>query len=199
MSFNEFLFTLFDLCIRLHTNIKFFINDRIQTHKSSYFEEYYVSLGVFNTITNTYYSIYNYESFWAYIFLLFKSLFIEKNEILVPINFGEVHNNLYIIGAFYKDQTLYHVIGDINIEQSPSFNLIYATIDDNIDITHPLENFKLNLFNNKMTCKQLLTIIMCYYGIKYIPTNDSILKFVPDDNFEELVFKGKDILKVHNG
>jgi hypothetical protein len=95
---------------------------------------------------------------------------------------------------------MYDSSHDVDTHGRLDTKFIYCIANEDVDLTHEFENFKLSILHNKtLTTQDIVLMIGRYHG-KHVSDEQNIkLKLAMDDTFDELTFKGMDTLMLHNG
>lgn len=200
---SEYVFIVFDFFFRFFYYIIDHIKTWIDKQKQTFFEGYYVSFGVYDKQNENYVHVYNYDPIYKFILILMESIFIEKKELLLPIKFDCIIGDTFAgIGSYYNEDKMCYIIRTHTQDEyiNVKYRFVYCVVDDECDLTHEFEKFKHSLAtNNTLTCKECIHMCLSFANKTCNCTDESVLKLVKDDTFDEIAFKGKDVLKIHNG
>jgi hypothetical protein len=179
--------------------------------KHELFDGYLISYGSYNINEKRYVSIYNYDNTLMIIYLYILYIFgcnIHENYNLV--NFRKYvstdKHNIYICSVLYGNEQYYIIIdknthlnlpslNNINNENKYNKKFLYVVFDDNNDLTHEFEKFKHFILENKyLETYDIIKMLQMFFYNKDTVNNDSILKLMMDDSFDEKTYKGKELL-----
>jgi len=107
-----------------------------------------------------------------------------------------------ICSVIYNKQVHYILYDEntqeINFDRKPLITkFLYATIDDNYDLTYEFEKFKRYILENKnLDTYDIVKLMQMFFKNQDTMTNESTLKLMTDDSFDEKTYKGKEILLI---
>ena len=146
------LFALLDAAINFYSSITGFVKKSYLDTKIKTFENKLLYYAVYDTNTNRYTLIYNYDNplsiFWYLVFGVF-------NRALYPVNYEDLETilhteNMIIVCSYILYGEHRHVIYDSSSYKAPRkrnhMKVIYAYSDTNEDMTHEFERFKETVF-----------------------------------------------------
>lgn len=198
----------FFLKIWLYFTVGF--RNTLNSFKYSLFDGYLISYALFNTNEKKFLWIYNHDKPWTiiYFYILYILGFnIHDNLISVHDDINNLIGDHYIIVGAYilnKEQK-YIMADDFNIINPSSEGddeikqkFIYVTLDECCDLTHEFEKFKyFILFNKYLQCRDFVMIMQLFFNNDETITNDSVLKLMMDDTYDEKIYKEKDLLLIN--
>lgn len=190
--------------------------NRIVSMKYELFDGYLISYASYNINDKKFISIYNYDNTWNIIYLYFLYIFGYNVHEIYNLVYHKTYisidkNTLYICSVLYDTEQYYFIIDkntqlrlpsldninidDINNKNTNNKNFLYVVFDDNNDLTHEFTKFKHFILENKyLETYDIIKMLQMFFYNKETVNNDSTLKLMMDDSFEEKTYKGKEIL-----
>jgi hypothetical protein len=183
-----------------------YCNNSLNEMKYSIFNGYFISYAIFQVDEKKFIWIYNYDKPWNIIYLYFMYIlgFDIPNNLISINNAINLNKMNYIIVASYilNNKQEYIMTDDLNInnlyENQVKEKFIYVTLDESCDLTHEFEKFKYYiLFNKYLECRDFVTILQIFFNNIETIKNDSTLKLMIDDTYDEKIYKGNDLLLIN--
>lgn len=171
------------------------IQAQILKKKMNIFDGQFIKCAVYDLDINQYTDLYDYRNLlWYYHDKLIRKLHpISINEI--KPSYGQV-----FIGTYYQQTEKSIMIFDkdmLEIEKMNDVsNILYAVLNGKHDITHEFEIFRNSLlFNNVLSCNELVYIFSRYMNKKYYEI-DNTIQLSTDKDYVEISFKNNEIIKL---
>ena len=206
-----FFIDIIDFFMNIWIYVYKLYKNSIISMKHELFDGYLISCGSYNVNEKRYVSIYNYDNTLMIIYLYILYIFgcnIHENYNL--INFRKYvsndKHNIYICSVLYGNEQYYIIIdqnthlnlpslNNINNENKSTKKFLYVVFDDNNDLTHEFEKFKHFILENKyLETYDIIKMLQMFFYNKVTVNNDTILKLMMDDSFDEKTYKGKELL-----
>jgi hypothetical protein len=182
----------------------------LNSMKYSVFNRYLISYAIFNLDENKFLWIYNYDKPWSIIYMYFLYILgfdTHNNLISVEDDINNLVGEHYIIvGSYILNKTQKYIMADdfniINLSSEGDDKIkekfIYVTLDESCDLTHEFEKFKyFILFNKYLQCRDFVTIMQLFFNNNETIKDDSVLKLMIDNTYDEKIYKGKDLLLIN--
>lgn len=192
MSLNTYIFILIEFFMNVYETSKHFAIHQQYKLKSYVFNGYFIRYDCYDKHKKEYYKFYNYDSFLGTLIYIFLKFILRRSIFILPIETYSNSNSIIQIGTYYHENKKHYLLG--NLCNKPKSNIIYCTLDNKYDLTHELNHLKNDIFLYELTAKDLLYILSYFFKKNYPISNDSEIKMMFDDTFNELIYKGNQIL-----
>lgn len=193
LKIESIFLNFYDLCI-------YYKNQFI----SKYYNNKILHLAIYNNISNSYISIYNYDNICMLLYIWFFNLYKKYNMLYIEniyhITLDLGKNDMMII-SYVKDNNIHKMIMNYELRNQeidtvqPKF--IYAILDETTDMTQDFEDFKDFILHNKTCYVDDIIFMISSFKNKNKTKEFKILKIMLDNNYDELVFKAEDILLIN--
>ena len=186
------LFNFFEICIGYLKNL-------IEKIKYRYFDGKLLYYAVI--VDNRYIVEFDYDR-WYYVltYALYKYVFDRELFATYPYAYNDrgTSNPFGIsVLSFVKENTLHYGVnkGSWNtIPETTTKKIVYACLDDILDITREMNLFKHSVFANRTITAREYGMVFCNFRRSTRPQNFSILSFVVDDDYTEKTFEMNDVV-----
>jgi hypothetical protein len=197
----NFLFNIYNYIINFYFRIELFYKIYSHSFKCKYFNNKIIKISLYDSYNHKYTNLYNYNSIYK---LIYSYLF---NHNLINIDNQCIFANDFIyIYTYIKNNKIYNVIANTFIESDKldeidliyiNSDFIYAVVDNKYDITHYLHDFKSSLYINKIiNTADFVYALSRYYNDSINLNKYSELNIMMDNDYNEHIFKEKDILNI---
>jgi hypothetical protein len=164
---------------------------------------------------NHYACLYDCRSFWDRLWLVFQRLLISlKLDEDTVFSYDDVDDNFECMSSHFIDVAIIVYIEDGVLKEkmfmqnttkksivptNNNFKYIYCVVEDDqertLDLTSSFNVFKQNINQNKiLLCKDFVKLFVCYKNYTFNVDRMICLKMMPDDTFDEVVFKDNDVI-----
>lgn len=180
--------------------VKLFLQHRLLMIQQAFFEDYFMTFGVYDRINEQFVVLYKYDTPLRFLYIVLKSLFVPKRDLLLSTRDVDAYveeTEKYIkIGSYFDGDGLHYMLNQ-HKRCNPRSKFVYCILNDEIDLTHEFESFKEPLtLNTTLAVEDIVLLLLHYVGRSSLLDRTDVdnLKLMQDDSFQEKSFKGIDLL-----
>jgi len=202
-NFNVWCYFLavFDFFVLKLESAKEYCDETLLKVQSLALDGCFISYSIYDKKTQRYHRLYDYDGYSGCLVFLFR--FLLKSLYIVPIHTDGTGTSCVDVGSYIKDNEKFYIINDLPVENIVlPFKCVYCLLNNTLDLTHEFNVFLNSIFENNrlLTCNDLAIILTSFFKKHCEKEEDDYsMKIMFDDTFEELLFKGNDIVNIHNG